>query len=138
MIIDCFKRFVDRPSNLKVRAQSWSSYKHHNTVNVLIGILPQGIESFVLSAWGERVNDKYLAEHCDVFKNLLPGDVVLAGRGFDISETVALHGGTLHIPAFTKEKFQLSSEDLHQARKIANVKTHVERVIGIVRQKYAV
>ena len=34
VIIDCFEIFIERPMNLKARAQTWSNYmyKHHNTV----------------------------------------------------------------------------------------------------------
>ncbi|CAB4043829.1 partial, partial [Paramuricea clavata] len=46
VIIDCFEVFIDRPSNLLARAQTYSSYKSHNTVKVLIGITPQGTISF--------------------------------------------------------------------------------------------
>ena len=42
VIIDCFEVFIQRPSNLLTRAQTFSSYKHHNTIKVLIGITPQG------------------------------------------------------------------------------------------------
>lgn len=52
VIIDCFEIFIDRPSNLLARAQTFSNYKHHNTVNVLIGITPQGTITFVSEAWG--------------------------------------------------------------------------------------
>ena len=38
VVIDCFEVFIERPSNLLARAQTFSSYKHHNTVKVLIGI----------------------------------------------------------------------------------------------------
>ena len=31
-IIDCFEVFCERPSDLMARAQTFSSYKHHNTV----------------------------------------------------------------------------------------------------------
>nr|XP_006825719.1 PREDICTED: uncharacterized protein LOC100369546 [Saccoglossus kowalevskii] len=41
VIIDCFEVFIDRPSNLKARAETWSNYKHHNTMKFLIGIAPQ-------------------------------------------------------------------------------------------------
>ena len=47
VIIDCFEIFVERPSNLKSRMQTYSSYKHHNTVKYLIGITPQGTVSFI-------------------------------------------------------------------------------------------
>ena len=37
-IIDCFEVFCERPSDLMARAQTFSNYKHHNTVKFLIGI----------------------------------------------------------------------------------------------------
>ena len=49
-IIDCFKSFIERHSNLLARASNWSSYKHHNTVKFLIGITPQGTVSFLSKA----------------------------------------------------------------------------------------
>ena len=52
VIIDCFEVFIEKPTNLLARAQTFSSYKHHNTVKVLIGITPQGSISFVSKAWG--------------------------------------------------------------------------------------
>ena len=41
VIIDCFEIFIERPTSLTARAQTWSNYKHHNTVKFLIGITPQ-------------------------------------------------------------------------------------------------
>ena len=138
VIIDCFEIFIDRPSNLSARASTWSNYKHHNTAKVLLGIAPQGIVSFVSECWGGRVSDKHLTEHCGILRKLLPGDVVLADRGFDIAESVAMVQAQLHIPAFTKGKQQLSAAEVESTRKIANVRIHVERVIGCVRQKYSI
>ena len=39
VIIDCFEIFLDRPTKLLARTQTYSSYKHHNTVKYLIGRL---------------------------------------------------------------------------------------------------
>ena len=47
VILDCFEVFFERPTNLEARAATWSSYKHHNTVKVLLGITPQGSVSYV-------------------------------------------------------------------------------------------
>ena len=41
VIIDCFEIFIDRPTNLRARAQTFSKYNHHNTVKVHIGISHQ-------------------------------------------------------------------------------------------------
>jgi len=138
VIIDCFEVFLERPSNLHARACTWSNYKHHNTVKVLLGISPQGVISYVSETWGGRVSDKYITEHCGVLDHLIPGDVVLADRGFDISDSVGMMQACLNIPAFTKGKSQLSALEVHETRTIANVRIHVERVIGNVRQKYSI
>ena len=138
IIIDCFEIFIERPSSLEARAATWSNYKHKNTVKILLGIAPQGLISFVSDTWGGRVSDKYLTDHCGLLKKLLPGDIVLADRGFDISESVGMMQATLHIPAFTKGRSQLSALEVENTRTIANVRIHIERVIGCVRQKYSI
>lgn len=71
-------------------------------------------------------------------KNLVPGDLVLADRGFTVHEQVWFHQAELNIPAFTKGKNQLDPVDVEKSCKIANVRIHVERVIGILRQKYTI
>ena len=51
VIIDCFEVFIEKPSNLLARAQTFSNYKHHNTIKISIGITPQGSISFVSESW---------------------------------------------------------------------------------------
>ena len=136
VIIDCFEIFLERPTSVLARAQTFSSYKHHNTVKYLIGITPQGTVSFISEGWGGRVSDKHLTENCGLLSNLIPGDTVLADRGFDIKESVGLYCATITVPAFTKGKKQLSAIEVEQTQRIANVRIHVERVIGNIRQKY--
>lgn len=138
IIIDCFEVFTERASNLKARCQTWSAYKHHNTVKFLIGICPQGVVSFVSEGWGGRASDKHITENCGILKKLLPGDTVLADRGFNIANEVSIYYATVQIPAFTKGKAQLDPKDVEETRKIASVRIHVERVIGTLRQKYQI
>ena len=136
VIIDCFEIFLERPTSVLARAQAFSSYKHHNTVKYLIGITPQGTVSFISEGWGGRVSDKHLTEICRLFSNLIPGDTILADRGFAIKESVGLYCATTTVPAFTKGKKQLSAIEMEQTRRIANVCIHIEKVIGNIRQKY--
>ena len=77
-------------------------------------------------------------KHCSILDHILPGDIVLADRGFDIEESVALKGGELHSLTHRRGKTQLSAKDVHETCAIANVRIHVERVIGNVRQKYTI
>jgi hypothetical protein len=138
IIIDCFEVFIERPSNLYARAATWSNYKHHNTAKYLIGITPQGAVSFLSQGWGGRVTDKYLTENSGLLTKLLPGDIVLADRGFDIQESVGLSCAEVKIPAFTRGKKQLSPMEIESTRKISHTRIHVERVIGLVRNKYTI
>ena len=134
-ILDCFEIFCERPSNLKARAQTYSHYKHHNTVKFLIGITPQGVISYISKGWGGRVSDKYLTENCGVLNKLQPGDQVLADRGFN-QDSVGLYCAEIVIPPFTKGKKQLSKIEVDAARQLSRVRIHVERVIGLLKQKY--
>ena len=119
VVIDCFEMFCECSSNLKAQASMWSYYKHHNTVKLLKGISPQG---HLFLNLGERgVSDKYLTEHCGILDKLLPGDIVLADQGFDIADSVGTVHARLHIPAFTKDKNQLTASEVEETRTIANV-----------------
>ncbi|XP_008184858.1 uncharacterized protein LOC103309919 [Acyrthosiphon pisum] len=112
---NCFEITIEKPSNLKARVQRWSSYKNKNTVKYLIAITPQGSISFISE-----------------------GDVVLADRGFTISESVGFHCATLKTPGFTKGLPQLHPCTIEETRKIASVRIHVERVIGLTRSKFKI
>ncbi|KAM9364991.1 putative ATP-dependent RNA helicase DDX43 [Pholidichthys leucotaenia] len=129
--------FIERPSDLKARAQTYSSYKSHNTAKYLISITPQGTVNFISRGWGGRVSDKHITENCGYLNNLNPGDLVLADRGFNIQESLAYYGARIEIPAFTKGKKQLDSKEIESTRNLASVRIHVEWVIGIVKNRYS-
>lgn len=68
---------------------------------------------------------------------LLPGDLILADRGFKIHESVGMFCAEVKIPAFTKGKKQLSHAEVDTSRQLSRDRIHVERTIGAVRQKFA-
>lgn len=138
VIIDCFEIFIERPSSLTARSLTWSSYKHHNTIKYLIGITPQGSISFLSKAWGGRTTDKHVTENSGLLELLTPGDFILADRGFNIQESVGLKCAKVVTPSYTRGKLQLSALEVEATRKIAHVRIHVERVIGLVRNKYGI
>ena len=69
---------------------------------------------------------------------LSPGDVILADRGFNVKDTVGLFCAQFKIPAFTKGKQQLHPLEPEATRGLAAVRIHVERVNGLVRNKYTI
>lgn len=67
-IIDCSDIFIQRPFSLKARAQTWSFIM------------------YVSPLYGGRASDNYITKHCGFLNYLLPGDEVMADRGFTIGE----------------------------------------------------
>jgi hypothetical protein len=124
VVIDYFKIFMEWPTSLKARAQTWSNYKQHNTCQFLSGITPQGTISFISKAG--RVSDVYFTENCWVLENMLHGDLILADRGFTIHDAARLYWAEVKIPAFTKGKPQLSKQEVDTTCELAHVCIHVE------------
>ena len=133
-IIDCSEVYIERQTSLLARAQTYSNYKSHNTVKFLVAISPTGAVTFVSKCWGGRTSDKHLTAHSGFLDHLKYGDLVLADRGFDIAEDLALHGAALAIPPYTKGKFQLSQREVETSRALSRVRIHVERAIGRIKR----
>ena len=59
------------------------------------------------------------------------GDQVMADRGFEISDLLAVGGCTLNIPPFTRGKTQLSQREVEKGQQIATLRipVHVKRAV---------
>ena len=62
----------------------------------------------------------------------------MADRAFTVAESVGMRQARPVIPAFTKGKSQLDPVDVEKNGGTANVRIHVERVIGLLRRKYTI
>ncbi|XP_052085183.1 uncharacterized protein LOC127722336 [Mytilus californianus] len=129
VIIDCAETFIQRPTYLKTRSETFSNYKSHNTVKYLVGISPHGQIMFISKAFGGRASDKFIVDKSGFLNNLLPGDEVMADRGFTIKDFLFPRRVKLNIPELTRCKPQHSNEDVTTTRRIAHVRIHVERAI---------
>ena len=85
-------------------------------ITYAIGMCPQGVTTFVSCAWGVRVSDKHLTVNSGFVTKLLPWDVVLADRGFDIKEDVAGMQASLKIPAFKHRYMHLSPQEVDKTQ----------------------
>ena len=127
-IIDCTEIFVQRPKNLRKRSQTYSNYKHHNTYKILYCIAPNGYVMFTSKVFGGRASDTFITKNSGLLELLIPGDQILADRGFTISDELP-PGVTLALPAFTRGLKELPEHEVVATRRLANVRIHVERAI---------
>ena len=103
------------------------------------------------------MSDKEIVEKSDLMSHLLPGwcivlvhlshvimcmciigDVVVADRVFTCQDHLLLTMVEVKIPPFTKGKKQLSKLEVDWSRELSMIRIHVERVIGILKQKYTI
>ena len=127
VIIDCFTVSLDRPPPAPHGDRPGRAGPGGNTLKYLIGVAPQGVVTFVSGGVAGNVGDKTLVEGCGFLCKLLPGDVVLASRGLDIGESVAARGASFKIAGGGTERESTLS-----------LLGHVEKVIAMVRRRYAV
>ena len=84
------------------------------------------------------MSDRHLTQQCGFLQLLEKDDLVLADRGFNIEEDLRFYGATLAIPAFTRGKRQLLLQEVEESKRLSRVRIHVERVIGLLKQKYTI
>ena len=113
--IDCFEIFIEAPRNLLARAQCYSQYKKHTTIKVFISCTPLGAVNFVSKCWGGRASDIQIVRESGFTTTHfhMPGDQILADRGFTLQEDFALNSGSEPIiSAFTRGKNSFQSVKL--------------------------
>ncbi|KAJ8030934.1 Protein ALP1-like [Holothuria leucospilota] len=129
-IIDCTEIFIERPRSLDLQAETWSDYKKHNTLKVLVGITPNGQFSFVSRSYGGRASDVHIVRESGFLDLIEPYDTIMADRGFPIQEDLMLRFSSLEIPPAAKGNRQMTRSNVKQTKKVANLRIHVERAIN--------
>ena len=137
-VIDCFETFVQRHTDVLDRASTYSSYKHHNTVKFLIAICPTGAITFISQAYGGHDTDPDIVQSSKFLDNILPGDVILADRGFLIQEWIKEIGASVVMPAFKGRRERLTQIEVYNSKEVSNVRIHVERVIGQLKRTFSI
>ena len=135
-IIDCTELFEQVPSSLAGQSALYSSYKHHVTYKVLIGIAPSGAITFVSQLFPGSLSDKEITCRSGFLNPGFwqQGDSVMADRGFTNEENLKDLGVTLNIPAFLDGRDQLERDEVIESQSIASVRIHVERFITRVKK----
>ena len=89
-ILDATEVRVEKPGLPSLQQVTFSNCKNTNTYKVLIGISPSGIITFVSKLYAGSISDKQLTRCSGIMDLLQPEDSVMADRGFDIQDDLAL------------------------------------------------
>ena len=92
VILDATEIRVEKPSLPQLQQVIFSNYKNTNTYKVLVGISPSGVITFISKLYAGSISDKELTRNSGILDLLEPGDSVMADRGFDIQDDLALLG----------------------------------------------
>ena len=76
--------------------------------------------------YGGSISDRQLFIQSGLLEKLEPGDGIMADKGINISDLLVPHGVILNIPP-RKNDEQLSERELIETRRIASLRTHIER-----------
>ncbi|XP_070184167.1 uncharacterized protein [Littorina saxatilis] len=133
VIVDATEVRVKQPSNPRAQKASFSTYKHGNTVKVLVGVTPSGLTSYVSDAYGGSTSDRQIVERSPLPLLCESGDSIMADKGFNVQDIFAPRNVLINIPAFFKKKNRLGVATLQKDRKIASKRVHVERIIGMAK-----
>lgn len=133
-IIDCFEIQIDKPINATYQKQSWSSYKHCNTIKVLISITPNGYINFISNAYAGRISDTKLVRVSGYTEKLPQNCTIMADRGFKhIEEMLVEKNVTLLRPPSVMTGQKITKKDVLIGKR-TRLRIHVEHLISRLRE----
>ncbi|XP_045162255.2 uncharacterized protein LOC123527064 [Mercenaria mercenaria] len=128
-IIDCTELFIETPKDLFLQSQSWSDYKHHNTLKILVACSPNSSIIYVSPAYLGRVSDKALTLDCGYLDKIPSNCMIMADKGFNLSDECADRCITLYVPPGKRGHSQMTSAAVGKTKRIANRRILIEQVI---------
>lgn len=134
VIIDGTEIKCQTPSSLVLHSEMYSTYKSHTTFKGLIGIAPSGHITFISQLYAGSISDREITVRSGILK--LPfsdGDIVMADKGFTISDLLEPIGVGLNIPPFVGSRSQQEPSEVIATQEIASERIHVERAINKVK-----
>ena len=125
IIIDCTDIEVATPSLMSQQNVTYSSYRGMNSFKVLTGVAPNGVLTYISNLYPGSISDKEIVQQSGFLQHFVPGDLILADKGFLIQDIVP-KGVSVNIPPFLEHgKFTESEAKL--TKSIARCRIHVER-----------
>jgi len=124
-VVDCTEIRCAIPKQFDKQSMTYSHYKHYHTLKGLVAVAPNAVITYVSELYPGSTSDKAIMQHCGIIDQLEVGDMILADKGFLISDILPT-GVSVNIPPFLNTS-QFSREQCILTRNIARARIHVER-----------
>ncbi|XP_070397082.1 uncharacterized protein [Dermacentor albipictus] len=132
LVLDATEVRIQRSSSLSAQRQTFSAYKHFNAYKMLVGCTPGGYIAFVSRLRGGSVSDTTILESSGLLDELVEGDAVMVDKGFPFPYIPPVV--TVYRPPFRqRHQKQMPPAAVHETRRIACARVHVERAIARVK-----
>lgn len=112
--------FIETQKNAEIKAATWSDYKHHHTLTLLVSIMPCGSFNFVSDAWGGWASDLAISRQSRFYDILEYRDEVMADKRFSIAEDLLIRHALQHIPSGKRGSEQMQKKDVVKTKEIPN------------------
>ena len=144
IVLDATEVETTRVWQTDVAHVMWSNYKQRPTAKVMIGVTPSGAICHISDAYGGRLTDADIVRQSGLISELVKegfgngGFSVMADRGFNPLGIDFTRVGIKLVAPPTKRsrggEKQFSGEDAQRTRTTANLRIHVERAIGALKE----
>ena len=125
IVIDCTDVEVAAPGLMSLQNATYSSYRGMNSFKVIVGVAPNAVITFVSKLYPGSISDKAIVEQSGLLNHLVPGDMVLADKGFLIQDILP-NDVSLNIPPFLNNGV-LTESEARKTKSITRARIHVER-----------
>ena len=98
-VMDATELTQDIPSDMKHQSLAYSNYKSCHTVKAVTWVASNAALTLCSDLYPGSTSDAAIVEHSRLLDQFLPGDLILADKGFNIFNKLAA-GVCLNIPPF--------------------------------------
>lgn len=142
IVLDATEIHVDNVWQTDAAWATYSNYKGKTTGKILIGITPAGAICYISDLFGGRATDVELVQQSGLMDRLVEkgfsgqGMNVMADRGLNSIAVPLMEAGIAYValPSKRPEEEQFTECDAVITRDVANLRIHVERAIGAIKQ----
>ena len=127
-LIDCTEFDIEKPSRPYSQSQPHSGYKSANTFKLLVSLSPICRFNFVSKLYTGSISDKSIVQKSGFLDALENGGAVIADKGFNIQDILALRHVYLLAPPIMSKK-TISAEAATMTGRIARARVHMKRMI---------